>query len=114
MTGAKMAIKIVIATITKPVRPIGLLKMPRFHQTRFIRVRGSATFARDAVGAVTPVLICSSLFDPRIEIGVKNVDREIDKHKNDRQIEHGCLHKRIVAVENGLQERIADAIEPED
>src|SRR5829696_428437 len=109
-----MATRMVITTMTRPVRPMGLAKMPRFHQTRFTRVRGSATLAREAVGAVTSVLIGSSLLDSRIEIGVKNIDREIDEHKNDRQIEHGRLHKWIVAVENCLQERIADAIEPED
>lgn len=93
---------IVIKTMIAPVNPIGLAKIPRRHQTRFSLVRCSTTLASEEVGAVMPVLICSSLFDSRIEVGIQDVHHEIDEDEDHCQIEHSCLHERIVAIENRL------------
>src|SRR5260221_2345618 len=55
-----------------------------------------------------------SLADPRIELEVRKVGQEIEHHDRDGQDQEAALQHRIVALVDGLPERLADAGPGED
>src|SRR5262245_23019471 len=111
-TGAKTAVRTTIATTANPNSAV----------RRRVRRRISTTHSRSPngrAGASTTeslatrgwLLIASSgcrrhvvspESDPRIEIGIDDVDHEVDDHEGAGQQEHGRLDDRVVAVEDRL------------
>src|SRR2546422_2615033 len=67
-------------------------------------------FGSAGVGSGYP----SSQPNPRVEVGVEDVNDQIDEHEGGREEEDRRLHHRIVAVVDGLDRQSADARPGED
>src|SRR2546428_7208453 len=52
--------------------------------------------------------------DSRIEVAIKEIDRDVDCDEEQRDDEHGALHERVVALQDRVQQHPAHTRDGED
>src|SRR5262245_20646256 len=109
-----------VTTMAAPTVPSGLRRSIWIHTATYQgRVRGGAAAGtvrtRAASGASAgSARGRSAVADARVQIGIGEVDEEVEAHDHGRDDEVHGLHHRVVQARERLEEEKADAGQPED
>src|SRR5687768_2510225 len=102
---AKIAVTVITSMMNPPAAPRGFLRMKR---PSTVSAPGRARAPRAVAGSST-VAWLAAIAHPRVEETVEHVHEEVGEDHHHRDEHDQVLHDRIVAPEDGLDEKARDA-----